>query len=65
VGFVEYYKSVADCGSIPYAQAVWKSPFVSPEPGTGSNTSAYTYGPCKANARYSISGGQVTMTTGG
>ncbi|WP_328727242.1 DUF3472 domain-containing protein [Streptomyces sp. NBC_00259] len=65
VGFVEYYKSLADCASIPYAQAVWGKPFVDPEPGTGTNTSAYTYGPCKANASYTISGGQVTMTTGG
>ncbi|MEU4272589.1 DUF3472 domain-containing protein [Streptomyces sp. NPDC026092] len=65
VGFVEYYKSVADCASIPYGQAVWGNPFVTPEPGTGTNTSARTYGPCAADATYSISGGQVTMTTGG
>ncbi|WP_326745710.1 DUF3472 domain-containing protein [Streptomyces sp. NBC_00121] len=65
VGFVEYYKSVADCASIPYGQAVWGKPFVSPEPGTGTNTSAYTYGPCKADASYGLSGGEVTMTTGG
>ncbi|WP_406435432.1 DUF3472 domain-containing protein [Streptomyces sp. NBC_01589] len=65
VGFVEYYKSVADCASIPYGQAVWGKPFASPEPGTGTNTSAYTYGPCKANAGYSLSNGEVTMTSGG
>lgn len=65
VGFVEYYKSVADCASIPYGQAAWGKPFVSPEPGTGTNTSAYTYGPCKANASYSLNSGEVTMTTGG
>ncbi|MEU8489210.1 DUF3472 domain-containing protein [Streptomyces sp. NPDC048641] len=65
VGFVEYYSSVADCNSIPYAQVVWAKPFVSPEPGTGTNTSAHTYGPCAANASYSVSNGEVTMTTGG
>ncbi|MEU8569778.1 DUF3472 domain-containing protein [Streptomyces pathocidini] len=65
VGFVEYFKSVADCGSIPYGQAVFGKPFVSPEPGTGTNTSAYAYGPCKANASYTLSGGEVTMTSGG
>jgi uncharacterized protein DUF3472 len=65
VGFVEYFTSVADCGSIPYGQAVWGKPFVSPEPGTGTNSGARTYGPCAAAATYALSGGQVTMTTGG
>lgn len=65
VGFVEYYSSVADCNSIPYGQATWRKPFVDPEPGTGTNTSAYTYGNCKSSASYTLSGGEVTMTSGG
>ncbi|MGW6404783.1 DUF3472 domain-containing protein [Streptomyces sp. NPDC055134] len=63
--FVEYFLPVADCNSIPRAQAYFSNPQGNGSTYSGSYSSAVLLGPCKDKASYSISGTGITTVTGG
>ncbi|MFE4253952.1 DUF3472 domain-containing protein [Streptomyces sp. NPDC056910] len=63
--FVEYFLPVADCNSIPRAQAYFSNPQGNGSTYSGSYSSAVLLGPCKDKTSYSISGTGITTVTGG